>query len=152
MSEQRGRTNPPGNDEGSDSGDDVSVCKSSCLMGRETRLTISQQHNDAFSTSATGRFRSKVVDYQNQSQVDNYKIHMCKYLMSDQCLLGKFPTSPVYSINDEVYLIIAGQPQPSGPYLITAILANRRYKLKRKDTGEAMNQPVGEDDLLVRTS
>ena len=66
-------------------------------------------------------------------------------------LSKKFPTQPAYSINDEVYLIIAGQPQPAGPYLITSILANRCYKLRRKDNGDAVDQSVIENDL-VRTS
>ncbi|MCJ1378595.1 hypothetical protein MMC17_001694 [Xylographa soralifera] len=110
--DQSGRTNPPGNDEGSDSDDEVNV-------------------RDAFSKSASGRFRSKVIEYQNQS---------------------RFPTAPLYRIDDEVYLIVTGQSQPAGPYLITAILANRRYNLKRKDTSEAVTQSVSENDLVVRTA
>ena len=48
--------------------------------------------------------------------------------------------------------MVAGQSQPTGPYLISAILASRRYSIKRKDNGEQLPQSIKEEDLVVRVS
>ena len=63
--------------------------------------------------------------------------------------MAQFPTEPLYGVNEEVYLMVAGQSQPAGPYLIIAILANRQYKLKQKNNGQEHSQPVKEDDLVL---
>lgn len=61
----------------------------------------------------------------------------------------KFPMPPKYKMNEDVYLVVAGQPQPAGPYQVIAILANQCYKLKRKDNGQEHPQLVKEEDLAV---
>ncbi len=67
-------------------------------------------------------------------------------------LFKQFPTAPLYQINEEVYLMVAGQSQPTGPYLISAVLASQRYSIKRKDNGEQLPQSIKEEDLVVRVS
>jgi len=66
--------------------------------------------------------------------------------------LLKFPTAPLYQINEQVYVMVAGQAQPAGPYLVIAILDNRQYRLKRADNGQELVQSVAEDDLCVCVS
>jgi hypothetical protein len=66
-------------------------------------------------------------------------------------LLHKFPAEPLYSIGEEVYISVPGQAQPAGPYLITKVLDDNKYKVKRKDTGVELPQPVRESELLVRS-
>ncbi|KAL9063345.1 MAG: hypothetical protein Q9161_009519 [Pseudevernia consocians] len=103
-----GRTNPPGNDESSESEEE-------------------QKSLAGFSKSAPGTFRSKVASYETQTQ---------------------FPTPPTYKLNEEVYLLVAGQSQPTGPFQVAAILPNHYYKLKRKDNGQEHPHSVKEGDLV----
>lgn len=63
--------------------------------------------------------------------------------------LAKFPTPPLYQINEEVYRIVPDQAAPAGPYIVTAILDNRQYKIKRKDNGQEHSQPVEETDIVI---
>lgn len=63
--------------------------------------------------------------------------------------LAKFPSPPLYQINEEVYRIVPDQAAPAGPYIVTAILDNRQYKIKRKDNGIEHSQPVEETDIVI---
>ena len=54
-------------------------------------------------------------------------------------------------IGEEVYISVPGQAQPAGPYLITKVLDDNKYKVKRKDTDVELPQPVRESELLVRS-
>ena len=64
----------------------------------------------------------------------------------------KFPTAPLYQVNERVYLVVPGRSQPAGPYLVKAILENKRYKLKREDNGQELRDSVEEDDLVVQVA
>ena len=62
----------------------------------------------------------------------------------------KFPTTPLYQIDEEVYRLVDNQAE-TGPYLVTAILSDQRYKLKLKSTGADHLEPVHVDELVVKT-
>ena len=64
----------------------------------------------------------------------------------------KFPKSPLYKVNENVYLVVPGQAQPAGPYQVVAVLSNSQYKLKRRDNGQEHPNPVKEQDLVVPAS
>jgi hypothetical protein len=63
----------------------------------------------------------------------------------------KFPLEPLYQIGEVVYIAIPGQAQPAGPYVITRILDNNQYRVKRQDTGAELAQPVRESELMIRS-
>lgn len=88
----------------------------------------------------------------SESVASKCKIYNDLIVKSDQSQFEKFPTAPLYGINEEVYIIMAGQAQPAGPYLISSILANGLYRLRYKGTGDALNQSIAEKDLVIRTS
>ena len=65
----RGRTNPPGNDESSESEEDGKV---GCLFrpkAQHSPLTRAAQCLSNFSGASAGRFRSKVREYEAQADV-----------------------------------------------------------------------------------
>lgn len=64
----------------------------------------------------------------------------------------QYQTEPLYSLDEVVYLRIPGQAQPAGPYIVSAILENGRYKLKSSPTSQELSQEVSEEQLLVLVS
>ena len=118
---------------------------------KTTKLTTPRQNVVGFSNSVPGGFRSKIERYETQPEVWLSTLHLPRSTSND-FLLAKFPTAPRYQVNEEVYLTLAGQSQPAGPYLVTAILVNNRYRLKQKDNGQQLQQEVKEEDLVVPVS
>ena len=60
---------------------------------------------------------------------------------------------PLYRIGEVVYLVVPGQTQPAGPYVINKIEENATYRISRQDNPqEHHQQPVKEDQLVVRVS
>ncbi len=56
---------------------------------------------------------------------------------------------PLYAVNELVYLVISGQAQPAGPYMVSACMGNKQYKIKRVDNGQEHPTTVNEDRLVV---
>ncbi|KAF2229904.1 hypothetical protein EV356DRAFT_536839 [Viridothelium virens] len=82
----------------------------------------------SFQEAVPGKFRTRVNEYQNQS---------------------KFPTAPLYKVNEVVYLVVPGQAQPSGPFLVTAVEENDKYRIRRQDNGQAHPGSVPQASLVV---
>ena len=61
----------------------------------------------------------------------------------------KFPSPPLFAVNEVVYLVIPGQTQPAGPFAISASMGNKQYKIKRVDNGQEHPTTVNEDQLVV---
>ena len=143
----RGRTKPQGTDDSSESDEDWKVWKyDSIPISR--RLTILLQGHTQFSAAATGRFRSRAVAYTTQAQV----CILSSLPLSPKSTIDgpvQFPTAPLYQINEEIYRLVVGQTAPAGPYIVMAVLENKRYKLKRKDNGQEHPQLVEEKDLVI---
>lgn len=56
-------------------------------------------------------------------------------------------------MNEEVYLLVSENPQQvSGPYLVSAVLPNKKYRLRKQDTGVELDDKVDEDRLLNKVS
>jgi len=105
---QKGRTNPPGNDDDSGSEDDYKY---------------------DYPDGVEGRYRARVKKYDNPV---------------------RFPTASTYQEGEEVYLQVAGQQQPAGPYIVVAVLANEMYIIKSKSNDLQHPSSVSAGSLLVK--
>ena len=61
----------------------------------------------------------------------------------------KFPLPPLFAVNEIVYLIIPGQNQPAGPFVVSASLDNKRYRIRRQDNGQEHPTTVTEERMVV---
>lgn len=61
----------------------------------------------------------------------------------------KFPTAPLYAVNEIVYLLVPGESQPAGPFVVIASLENGQYQLKNMATGVQHPVTVSEAQLVV---
>lgn len=61
----------------------------------------------------------------------------------------KFPITPLYGVNEIVYLVIQGQNQPAGPFIVVNSLDDKRYRLKDQTTGVEHPVLVFENQLVV---
>lgn len=61
----------------------------------------------------------------------------------------QFPEPPLFAVDEIVYLDIPGQTLPAGPFMISASLGDKLYKIKRVDTGEEHPTSVAENRLKV---
>lgn len=59
---------------------------------------------------------------------------------------------PLYRVGEVVYLVVPGQTQPAGPYVISKIEENALYRIRRQDNSQEHHQAVREDQLLVPVS
>jgi hypothetical protein len=69
---------------------------------------------------------------------------------SFRLIIAKFPTASTYQEGEEVYLQVAGQQEPAGPYIIVAVLGNEMYTIKLKNTGVQHPSSVSANSLVVR--
>ncbi|KAI0387561.1 hypothetical protein F5Y04DRAFT_240503, partial [Hypomontagnella monticulosa] len=83
-----------------------------------------------FSENVEGKFRSRVNEYNGTTQ---------------------YPTAPLYSVGEIVYLARQGQSRPDGPYEIVAISVDRRYTIKKSGNGQQHPDAIDESRLLVKT-
>ncbi|KAF2492984.1 hypothetical protein BU16DRAFT_564283 [Lophium mytilinum] len=81
-----------------------------------------------FSSSVAGEFRGRTDTYQTPAP---------------------WPTIPRYQKDEVVYLMIVGQPQPAGPYVIVSVTADGLYVIKRRDNNEQYPEYITEDRLVV---
>jgi len=86
---------------------------------------------DESSILVPGGFRGKVAKYETAAQ---------------------FPSPPLYSEGETVYLIVPGQGEPDGPFVVASIEANNMYRLRRVDNGQEHSQSVTENSLVVPVS
>ncbi|RMJ16571.1 hypothetical protein CDV36_003722 [Fusarium kuroshium] len=90
---------------------------------------MSEPDNPRFSENAKGRYRSRVEQYGNKAD---------------------WPREPLYQVGETVYLQIAGQQQPAGPYkIVSNDFENATYQLKRLDNGQRHPVAVPESSLRV---
>ena len=61
----------------------------------------------------------------------------------------KFPTAPLYAVNEVVYLVVPGQSRPAGPFVVIASLDNQQYRLKDRTTGVERQGTFHETQLVV---
>ncbi len=61
----------------------------------------------------------------------------------------KFPTPPLFAVNEVVFLVVPRQSQPAGPFVVSASIGNGQYKIKRADNGQEHPSTVKEDQLVV---
>ncbi|KAI4204083.1 MAG: hypothetical protein LQ350_001476 [Teloschistes chrysophthalmus] len=117
----------------------MSASKSNTGRGR-TKNAEQEQDSDSegsdtpeqgFSNAVPGTFkyRSRVNQYGNNVE---------------------FPVPPLFAVNEVVYLVIPGQAQPAGPFMVSAYMGSKRYKIKRVDNGQEHGTAVDEDKLVSR--
>jgi len=74
----------------------------------------------------------------------DYRTRVLKYKKALE-----FPTRSAYQIGEEVYLYVSDQQDPSGPYIIIAVLTNEKYRIKAKN-GAELPSPVMGHNLLEK--
>ncbi|OCL01653.1 hypothetical protein AOQ84DRAFT_443880 [Glonium stellatum] len=79
--------------------------------------------------------------------VPGYRAKVRNY--SDSTSAKQFPSAPLYSTGETVYLVVPGKPQPAGPLLVVSIEVGNMYKLKWKESGAVLGQSASESSLVV---
>ncbi|KAF4962742.1 hypothetical protein FSARC_9190 [Fusarium sarcochroum] len=88
-----------------------------------------KHEDDSSEDEEPQQFRSRVEAYENKPD---------------------WPSQPLYQVNEVVYIAVAGQSQPAGPYVVTSThFESKTYGLKKQDTGQKYPTDVPERQLLV---
>lgn len=61
----------------------------------------------------------------------------------------QFPSAPLYSIGETVYVLVGEGQLPLGPFLVVSIDSGNRYSLKWQENGAMLQDLVSEDKFVV---
>jgi hypothetical protein len=143
----RGRTQPQQTDYDCDE-DDVQRVVSFRITARYYTLTRIVQTNHDSQAEIPPGYRAKVsLTKTTTSQVrlehDPSEARMTKRSVA------QFPSAPLYSIDEIVYVLVGENQPPLGPLLVVSIELGNCYRLKWKENGTMLHGSVSEDKLVV---